>query len=587
MTLFRFGGGPADWSTTTATISGVDNVARFKASSVLRCWAAREGDNRITDLADATGTPVTEIPVTASSLHPAGHWPEWFGPQPKLYVSVDDGPRVLMVTTDMPELAGQAQAQATQAAQLAQAAAGAAAELAAASSVPAHEERADPHPGYLTTSRGDTRYQRTTVTVGALAVPLEVVTLTTSPAVDASDIRQIWVAGRKTSWLNERGLPRAEQPEEEPWDAPLTLVIARNGTGRALLVQRRDAGSIRRDVGGIDARGRWVTSDQAWTPISTVDPGSTGAYAADTSDEVQTLAIRWDTNDLVRFGGRLSCTGITAGQALLQIPGPFVPLSRRLLAATTLGGDLVPVEAMPDGRLVARRTVPGPAILSVDDLTYVRITGQTGGEVGDGWTLTHAGSATPGTTSPLTITYAGVAGRLYVLVLARSTATDQYTGVTAGANTWTLRTAAPSSGSVGRRIEVWTCQATATFSSVVAAMSGGGIGYASLYEITGHNPSAPVDSAAVTSGIRSASLTPEAYLVTPSGPGRLVLAAVQANNNTTDQITPSAGWTTLPSASGGPKVVYRLDAPVEAQGPAWTLANSVGSGHALVALNPA
>src|SRR5690606_41327609 len=77
---------------------------------------------------------------------------------------------------------------------------------------------------------------------------------------------------RLARWDNERGLYRAEQQPGALYDHLVTLVTAYNGTGRAVCVQQRGQDNIRRDVGGIDARGRVVTSDPAWPAITEVPP---------------------------------------------------------------------------------------------------------------------------------------------------------------------------------------------------------------------------------------------------------------------------------------------------------------------------
>jgi hypothetical protein len=197
---------------------------------------------------------------------------------------------------------------------------------------------------------------------------------------------------------------------------------------------------------------------------------------------------------------------------------------------------------------------------------------------------TVAATAAPGTVSPRTVAYAGQPGRRYVLFASRSTATDPITGVTDSAgNAWTRLGWAPQSGSVGRRIEVWTCAPAAAFASVAVAFTGTGTCHAALIEVVGADV---VDVAAAD--FRAASTAPAALTVTPTVGDGLALAAVHANANTTAQITAPAGWAVLTTESAGPKVAYRLEptagVPV---GPAWTLTTSVGSGHAVTVIKQA
>lgn len=203
------------------------------------------------------------------------------------------------------------------------------------------------------------------------------------------------------------------------------------------------------------------------------------------------------------------------------------------------------------------------------------------------WSIIRAGGPEQSLTSPVVNFRNGVPGRLYLYVLTRAGATDPIATVTdIGGNTWTRITAAPASGSTGRRVELWICEPVAAFTSVTATFSGATVVYGTLYEITGHRAGDVVD--AVASAAHANSTAPAAVPVTPTETGTLVVAAVQANSNTTDQITPSAGWTTLASNTSGTKVVYRLDAASGvATSVSWTLAVGQGSGTAIVAFNQA
>lgn len=194
-------------------------------------------------------------------------------------------------------------------------------------------------------------------------------------------------------------------------------------------------------------------------------------------------------------------------------------------------------------------------------------------------------SAVTGDTNPKVLTYNGVPGRTYLLFLGRYLAADSFTAVTDSAgNTWTRLDYAPKSGTTGRRIEVWKCTPTAPFTSVTATQNNTGFGTASLVEIQGGSGTVN----AVLALERASSTTPAAVTITPTKPNTLVLAAVQANTNTTSQITPSAGWTNLGSAAEGPEIVYQKSPPAGSPvGVSWTFTNAQGSGHAIVALEDA
>lgn len=201
------------------------------------------------------------------------------------------------------------------------------------------------------------------------------------------------------------------------------------------------------------------------------------------------------------------------------------------------------------------------------------------------WSINSVAQASPSATSPRTINYSGTTNRLYVVALSRSTAADPFTTVTDNVgNTWTRGTFAPTSGSVGRRIELWYCIPTDAFSTITIAFTGAGQAQATLIEINGHD-TPPVD--AINSGFSSASTTPTPVTITPSAAGTLVLAAIQANSNTDGQITTNAGWTRLSTNNQGPALAYRTDAPSGAAiGVTWTLTASVGSGQAIMSVLP-
>lgn len=586
--MYWYGGGPADWAMALVTIDGTANVPQMQPGAIVTCWNAQVGGTQYTDLALADGTPVSQVTASVGdAVYGPGTWPRFQAPVLSMWISVDGGPRMLVVSTDVPDVMQQLSVAAQAAQQAAEAAATDAAAVAESSSTAGHIAESDPHPQYLDEAGGDLRYLLADAgTVAPLDEPRETMTFASTPAAGNANMRELWITHggvtRLAAWENERNNPRREQLPGALWDHLYTAVAAHNGTGRAYNVDIRGSDNVRRQAGGIDALGRPVTSDQTWTPITSLDPDSTGAYTASTAIGPAPLGVRWETDDTVRMQGRIDATAVTAGHTLAVLPAGYLPLSQRLLTLPTVDGQTVTTELLTNGHIVAQTTLAGPVTLALDDLTFARVTApQNTGN----WTVTSAAVATPGTVSPLSLTHAGATDRLYVLVLARSSAADPFTTVIDNAsNTWTRITYAPTSGSVGRRIEMWTCQPTIAFASVSVGFSGAGTAYASLYEITGHHAT-PLDQAA--SDHRSSTTTPAAVEVTPSGTGRLVIAGVACAPNTLAQITASPGWTALPSHDGGPAVVYQTDPAASAPlGVSWTLATSAGSGHAIAAIAP-
>lgn len=197
------------------------------------------------------------------------------------------------------------------------------------------------------------------------------------------------------------------------------------------------------------------------------------------------------------------------------------------------------------------------------------------------WALAHAATATPeSASSPITVTYAGVVAKLYLLALSRATAADPFTTVTdSGGNTWTQIDYTPKSGSTGRRVELWWCIPTSTFATVDAAYTGAGQAQATLLEITGHDPADLID--AYNSNFAAASTTPAVVNITPTVADTLVIAVVQANsNNHSTAVSVPSGWTDLAGYNvAGPKILYRSNPSAGvAVGAAVVLTASVGSG---------
>src|SRR5690606_13543719 len=554
VTIYLHGGDLASYAVT----AGPDGTeVHFAPGGRLWVWVGPMGDERITALTDIHGPPLTEVDVRdGTDGWQLGAIRPFRAPYPRVWVGVEGQPRVLSVTSDLPDLIDQATAAAEGAREAAQAAAASAAELAESSSIAGHEAAPDPHPGYLTEHRGDQRYVPRRLVTEPLEEPIKVLDFTSQPPVDAGNITEIWVTHqgvrRLVRWDNERGFYRAEQVSGALYDHLATLITAYNGTGRAVCVQQRGPDNIRRDVGGIDALGRVVTSDQAWPPI-TVDPDGTGRYAASTALAPAPLGARYEADDVVRAQGRIAATQVAAGDTIAVTPAGYHPLSARMVLLPTDAGPL-PVELRPTGRLVALANMAGPVEISLDDLPWARVAApQPGGD----WTVETAGWATPSSASPPTIRHTSQPASLYLRSVAATSATAAIPDVTDdGGNTWARLAYAPTSGAVGRRIEAWLCQPGTPFEAVQVAHDETATVYATLIEITGHDTATPVDQ--VAAEVRSATSTPAALTVTPSGAGRLVISAIMANPNQVSQMTPSPGWSALSTNPGGPAVVYLI-----------------------------
>lgn len=582
--MFQHGGNLAAY----VVKAGQDEEVKFAPGERVRVYVDRQGETEVTEITDVNGDPIVELRVSdGTDGWQLGAIPIFYVPYDRVWLGVNGQPRVMSITNDVPMLADNAAQIARDAVDAAQAAAAQAAALAESSSIRGHESQADPHIQYLNHQRGDTRYRRLRFTTTPLDTPIEIIEFTSTPGATAADIYQIFVTHegvtRLVRWDNERGYYRAEQVSGALWDNLITLVTAHNGTGRAIMVQQRGTDGIRRNIGGIDARGRLVISEQEWAPITQVDPDNTGRYTASTALGPAPLAVRWDADDVVRAQGRIDATSITTGDTIATVPAGYQPLSSRLLLLPTTSGEVVPVEIGATGRIVAKTTVSSPVTLSLDDLTWARVVApQPSGD----WEITTAAWAEPTTSSPLSVSYEGGTGPLYALVLASAAATTEFTAVSDnGGNTWTRQAYAPQSGAVGRRIELWTCQPNSAFSTITVTFDSAPHAYATLLEITGHNAANPVDQ--VAADFRSSTTSPQPVQVTPSMGGTLAVAAVMANPNTAAQITPSAGWLSLPSHTSGPIIVYQVDPPSGVPlGVSWTFASAAGSGHVIATFTP-
>jgi len=183
------------------------------------------------------------------------------------------------------------------------------------------------------------------------------------------------------------------------------------------------------------------------------------------------------------------------------------------------------------------------------------------------------------------VAYTASAGRFLVLLASRESANQYYTAVTDdGGNTWVNQTAAPTSGTAGRRVEIWTCTTTSSLTTITATFSGTSGAFIGVYDIAGQNG---VDS--VGSDFRTNSAAPTPVTVTPAESTDLVIGMVMGNGSGTQTYTVSSGWTMLTpatgSVSGGYAAAYMVNPPAGAAvGPTWTFSTSAGSGMAVIAL---
>src|SRR5690606_13220000 len=142
VTIYLHGGDLASYAVT----AGPDGTEVHFAPGVrLWVWVGPMGDERITDLPDIDGPPITAAVVSAGTDGwPLGAIRPFRAPYPRVWIGVEGQPRVLSVTSDLPDLIDQATAAAEGAREAAQAAAASAAELAESSSIAGHEAAPDP-----------------------------------------------------------------------------------------------------------------------------------------------------------------------------------------------------------------------------------------------------------------------------------------------------------------------------------------------------------------------------------------------------------------------------------------------------------
>lgn len=190
--------------------------------------------------------------------------------------------------------------------------------------------------------------------------------------------------------------------------------------------------------------------------------------------------------------------------------------------------------------------------------------------------------------SPLILS-GSTSGELLLLISRDGTSTtDITTGIADSAGgTWTQVAAAPSSGTVGRRVEMWSRSGSAAITTVTITYTGTQPMHAALLNISGATglgttPAAPAAT------FQAATLTPTPPSLTTTSASMLTIAMCQANGNTQAQTVPAAGWTRGATGASGPAWASRNDlGSGVAASCQWTLTTSVGSGQAVVAYTAA
>lgn len=350
---------------------------RATPGAVVTAWNAQVGGSQHTELADGDGMIVDHVVVSDGTAgYSVGTIPRFKAPTLAVWLSIDGGPRTLVVSTDLPAVLDSVRLVAVEAQNAAVAAAAAAAELAESSSIAGHVGDADPHPQYHNDARGDARYVRSAPgPMQPPAAPLELVDITSNPAPAAANLYELWVTHngvrRLLASVNGHGYHRVTSHPGAFYEDLWVANTAWLSTGRAFAVNHVPALGAPARLLGIDALGRLITSGQPWVDVTAVDPAATGRYTEDVTAGVAPLAVRWDADDVMRLRGRVAVAagGTVAGDVLLVLPGGYRTASARLRAPVVLEGFACPVEVMPTGEVVARATLAGPLTLSVDDLT--------------------------------------------------------------------------------------------------------------------------------------------------------------------------------------------------------------------------
>ncbi|GAB1641776.1 hypothetical protein [Krasilnikovia sp. MM14-A1259] len=110
MTYYWFGGDLAAYVIT----AGAGNVVTLAPGAVVTFWTAQTGGAQITDLVTADGTPITQvIAADGSGAYGVGALPRFRASVLTMWAQAGSGPRVLILTTDLPDLIEDLQTPAT------------------------------------------------------------------------------------------------------------------------------------------------------------------------------------------------------------------------------------------------------------------------------------------------------------------------------------------------------------------------------------------------------------------------------------------------------------------------------------------
>lgn len=185
-------------------------------------------------------------------------------------------------------------------------------------------------------------------------------------------------------------------------------------------------------------------------------------------------------------------------------------------------------------------------------------------------------------TSPITLTASASGDLLLLFTKDGAGTTEVVTSVTDSiSGTWTLVSAAPSSGSTGRRVEIWTKMNSAPITSVTVSFTGTATAHIALIKLEGVTHSGATGPAATT--FQTATTTPTELKITLPQANMLTISVFQCNSNTQAQHVQESGWTKGTTSSTGPAWAWRNDLGAVNDGCAWTVTSSFQSGTGIIA----
>lgn len=193
-------------------------------------------------------------------------------------------------------------------------------------------------------------------------------------------------------------------------------------------------------------------------------------------------------------------------------------------------------------------------------------------------TPTHVASDSTITT-PLVLT-ASTSGDL-LLIFTRDAANQYSTGVTDSAGgTWTMLSASPTSGTVGRRVELWVKMDSPAITSVSIAFASSSTAHAALIKLNDIDPDAPQGPYATT--FQASTTTPTELTAALSENNMLVISTFQSNSNTQANHLSETDWTRGTTSSTGPAWAWRNDLGIVTSGCTWTTTVAQGSGTGII-----